>query len=148
MAVQIPTNLFTLPQHLRTIVMFNLIDFTATDKFIDKIAREQADPSLKNNNKLYQSTFSYDLAMSSEWDVLRDDHIQQLETYTHVLSDLASQLSNDERLQWTDDIIYVLGEWEKANLRRREEYKRACRIQPAKKETTPIATQEATKVSK
>lgn len=142
MARQIPTNLFTLPQHLRTIVMFHLVDFAALDKFIDKVAKEQAVPSLKNQDQLYLTAFLYDLAMIKEWDTLRYGCLEKIETCSNVFSDLTSKLDSHERMDWDDDSLYVIGEWFKALNWRKEEYSRVRKVQPAKKSTAQFALRE------
>lgn len=122
--------------------MFHLVDLAALDKFIDKVAKEQADPSLKNQDQLYLTPFLYDLAMIKEWDTLRDECLGTIETCSDIFSDLASKLDINERMDWDDDILYVIGEWFKALNWRKEEYDRVRKVQPAKKLTAQFALRE------
>ncbi|RDI86429.1 hypothetical protein Vi05172_g3613 [Venturia inaequalis] len=121
--------------------MLHLIDFTALDKFIDKTAEEQADPSLKNQDHSYLSHYIYDLAMNRNWETLRDECFQQMITCSDLFGDLASKLDSQEAACWFDDIIYILDKWNKAFKWRKEEYKRVCRIRPVKKSPTKVESQ-------
>lgn len=112
--------------------MFHLVDFTALDNFIDKIAKEQADPSLKNQDCSYSSPFLYDLALIKDWNTLGDTCLEEMKVCSRLVSDLAFKLDISEADVWYDDIIYLLGEWHKALKWRREEHNAARKIRPAK----------------
>ncbi|TID19592.1 hypothetical protein E2P81_ATG06758 [Venturia nashicola] len=121
--------------------MFHFVNLTALDNFIDKIAKEQGDPSMKNQDHSYLTTFLYDLAIISEWDTLGDKCLEEMETCSNLVSDLALELDQGEADVWYADIIYLLGEWHEALKWRREEYNRARKIRPNKKSPTNIEPQ-------
>lgn len=83
----------------------------------------------------------YDIAMIKEWDILTNDCLEQSITWVKVLEDLASKLDWDEKMNWGDDIIYILPKWHKQLKLRREEYNRVRKIQPAKKSPAEIKPQ-------